>query len=285
LQRVVSLASDGNVGSVTATDACTSARIAPRAARTTASAQLCRVVAEDHDLSDALSPARRSGAIQQCLAPTISLPRGHWDGQHNDMEPDGIGLLLLSGLVIRRVSVEGGYGAELLGQGDLLRPWQGEGAQSTLCRTSGWRVLEQARIAVLDASAAVRLAQYPELTGRLVAKALERSRNLAVAMAIARHKRLEVRLHMLFWHLADRWGRVRPDGVVVPLRLTHSMLGDLVSAQRPSVSTGLSALARQGLLHNSRREWILCGDPPGELLQVQSIRVVTNERQPTNGSD
>lgn len=195
------------------------------------------------------------------------------------MTPGGIGLLVLRGLLIRRVSVESGFGTELLGQGDLLRPWQGEGAQSSLTRTSGWRVLEQARIAVLDRYAAARLARYPELTGRLVAKALERSRNLAAATAIAQHTRVEVRLHMLFWHLADRWGRVTPDGVIVPLRLTHAILADLVSARRPTVSTGLSVLARQGLIEKVGREWLLHGDPPGELLELQPIRLATDDSQ------
>jgi CRP-like cAMP-binding protein len=143
-------------------------------------------------------------------------------------------------------------------------------------------VLEDARIAVLDRYAAVRLARYPELTGRLVAKALERSRNLAAAMAIAQHTRVEVRLHMLFWHLADRWGRVRPSGVIVPLRLTHSILADLVSVRRPSVSTGLSVLARQGLVERAGREWLLRGDPPGELLELQSVRVAIDDGQPTD---
>jgi CRP/FNR family transcriptional regulator, cyclic AMP receptor protein len=148
-----------------------------------------------------------------------------------------------------------------------------------LLHTSGWRVLESARVAVLDRLAATRLAGYPELTGSLVAKALERSRNLAVAMAIARHKRVEVRVHMLFWHLADRWGRVRLDGVVVPLRLSRWMLGDLVLAERESVSAALSSLARRGLLRYSGGEWLLWGDPPRELLQLEPNRFATNEAE------
>jgi CRP-like cAMP-binding protein len=210
----------------------------------------------------------------------MNLARGRWEGQQTDITPGGIGLLVLRGLLIRRVSIENGFGTELLGQGDLLRPWQGEGAQSTLSRTTGWRVLEDARIAVLDRYAAVRLARYPQLTGRLVAKALERSRNLAAATAIAQHTRVEVRLHMLFWHLADRWGRVRRDGVLVPLRLTHAILADLVSARRPSVSTGLSVLSRQGVVERVGREWLLHGDPPGELLELQSIRLDTDDAKP-----
>ncbi len=207
----------------------------------------------------------------------MSLARGRWDGQLTDMTPDGIGLLVLRGLLIRRVGVGGGFGAELLGQGDLLRPWQGEGAQSSLSPTTGWHVLEATRIAVLDKRAAARLARYPELTGRLVAKALERSRNLATAMAIAHHARIELRLHMLFWHLADRWGRVRRDGVSVPLRLTHSILADLVSARRPSVSTCLGELSRRGVIQRDGREWLLRGDPPVELLQLQPVRVASND--------
>jgi CRP/FNR family transcriptional regulator, cyclic AMP receptor protein len=205
------------------------------------------------------------------------LSRGGWNGQREDLTPDGIGLLLLGGLLIRRVGVEGGFGAELLGQGDLLRPWQGEGAESSLSRTTGWRVLEPARIAVLDKHAAARFARYPELTGRLVARALDRARNLATMMAISHHTRVEVRLHMLFWHLADRWGRVRPDGVIVPLRLTHAILADLVSARRPSVSTGLAELSRRGLVQRDRGSWLLSGDPPGELLQLQPVEVAPGE--------
>jgi CRP/FNR family cyclic AMP-dependent transcriptional regulator len=234
---------------------------------------VCRVLEEDPDLADAVAAGDRRGAVEHCIAELMTLPRGRWTGQRRDITPQGIGLLVLSGLLVRSVRVEEGYGAELLGQGDVLRPWQGEGAESSLTRTSGWRVLEPARIAVLDRRAAGRLARYPELTGRLVARALDRSRNLATAMAIAHHTRVEVRLHMLFWQLADRWGRVRPDGVIVPLRLTHSMLADLVSARRPSVSTGLSELARRGLVQRVADGWLLSGEPPGELLQLQPVEV------------
>jgi hypothetical protein len=242
-----------------------------------ASARVCYVLAEDPDLAEAIPAADRSGASEHCVAPAVNLPRGRWDGQRKDMTPDGIGLLVLRGLLIRRVGVGGGSGAELLGQGDLLRPWQGEGAQSTLSPTSGWHVLEPVRVAVLDRRAAARFARYPELTGRLVAKALERSRNLATAMAIAHHARVELRLHMLFWHLADRWGRVRPDGVSVPLRLTHAILADLVSARRPSVSTCLGELSRRGVVQRDGRQWLLRGDPPAELLQLQPVRVAGND--------
>jgi len=232
-----------------------------------------RVLEEDSDLADAIAPGQLPGAIQHCVAGVIVVSRGSWEWQHQDLTPGGIGLLVLGGLLFRRVGIEGGFGAELLGQGDLLRPWQGEGAASSLTRTTGWRVLEPTRIALLDRQAAVRFARYPELTGRLVARALERARNLATTSAIIHHTRIEVRLQMLLWHLADRWGRVRPDGVLVPLRLTHEMLADLVAARRPSVTTGLAELARRKLVRREGVGWLLSGDPPRELLELESIEV------------
>jgi hypothetical protein len=39
-------------------------------------------------------------------------------------------------------------------------------------------------------------------------------------------------------------------------------------------------LARQGLIERRGGEWLLHGDPPGELLELQSIRVSTDDEQP-----
>src|SRR3954467_8948746 len=39
-------------------------------------------------------------------------------------DPGGLGLLVLDGFLVRHVDVVGRPAAELLGSGDLLRPWQ-----------------------------------------------------------------------------------------------------------------------------------------------------------------
>lgn len=231
----------------------------------------CQLLREDPDLGEAVSPARRADAVAECTAPTLRIPRGRWAIATAPATPDGIGLLVLGGLLIRRVGIDGRFGSELLGEGDLLRPWQGEDAEPALSRTTGWRVLEPVTVAVLDADAARRMAHYPELTGRLVDRALERSRNLAVNMAIVQQARVTARLHMLFWHLADRWGRVRREGVILPLHLTHTVLAELVAARRPTVTSSLTELARQRLVATADEGWLLGGEPPGELLELQSV--------------
>jgi CRP/FNR family transcriptional regulator, cyclic AMP receptor protein len=236
-------------------------------------ARICHVLREDADLAEAIPPDVRQRAIEECIAPAVRLRRGRWSGEQAGVLRDGIGLLVLEGLLIRRVGVDGRFGAELLGEGDLLRPWQGEDAQPTLPHTTGWRVLRPSRVALLDERVAHRLARYPELTGKLVGRALERSRHLAVNMAIVHHARVDVRLHMLLWHLADRWGRVATDGVIVPLPLTHTVLSDLVAARRPTVTSALSDLAKRGVVHPTDDGWVLSGEPPGELLALRSVEV------------
>src|SRR5689334_19768010 len=84
-------------------------------------------------------------------------------------------------------------------------------------------------------------------------------------MAIVHQARVDVRLHMLLWHLAARWGRVRSDGTVLRVRLTHAVLADLVAARRPTVTTALSDLARRGLVKTDGETWVLSGEAPGEL--------------------
>jgi CRP/FNR family cyclic AMP-dependent transcriptional regulator len=88
---------------------------------------------------------------------------------------------------------------------------------------------------------------------------------LAVNMAIVHQARVDTRLHMLFWHLAGRWGRVRADGVAIPLRLTHTTLAELVAARRPTVTSALTDLARRGVLRPIDHGWLLSGEPPSEI--------------------
>jgi CRP-like cAMP-binding protein len=103
----------------------------------------------------------------------------------------------------------------------------------------------------------------------LVERALERSRNLSVGIAIIHHPRVELRLQMLLWHLADRWGHVRPDGIAIPIQIPHTLLADLTAAQRPTVTTAMSELTRQGIIASLDRGWLLRGNPPAELLELR----------------
>lgn len=229
---------------------------------------LCHVLREDRDLADVVPAERRQQAIENCTAPQIYVGRGGWDPPRS-LGPGALGLLIMDGLLIRRVGFDERFGSELLGETDLLRPWQTE--PSTLQLISAWQVAAPLRLAVLDEEFVSCLAAYPELAVCLVARAIQRSRNLAIHMAIVHQARVDARLHMLLWHLAARWGRVRSDGTVLPLRLTHTLLAELVAARRPTVTSALSELARRGLVRATANQWVLLGEPPGELRDLAGV--------------
>ena len=229
------------------------------------SSSLCHVLKEDPELADAIPLERRERAIEECTAPELWIQPGPWGGRGSLGFRGGIGVLVLAGLMIRRVGIEGRYGAELIGDGDLLRPNK-DSISPLLPLTTHWSIVLPTRVAALDRTFEQRIAQYPALARCLVARAIQRSKNLAVNMAIVHQARVDVRLHMLLWHLAARWGRVRSDGTVLRLRLTHTVLADLVAARRPTVTTALSELTRRGLVKTDGENWVLSGEAPAELI-------------------
>lgn len=228
---------------------------------------VCHVLDEDAGLAEAVDASRRDRALAECTARCINIPPGRWQG-HEEPDANAIGLLVLSGVLIRKVGIEGRFGAELLGEGDVLRPWQEDVDPPTLRAAGDWRVLAPTRMALLDEQFARMLGRYPELAGCLMSRAIQRSRHLTVNMAIIHQARVDVRLHMLLWHLASRWGRVRQDGITVPIKLTHSVLADLVAARRPTVTTALTELSKRGVVRSVDDGWLLRGQPPGEFVRI-----------------
>jgi CRP/FNR family cyclic AMP-dependent transcriptional regulator len=158
----------------------------------------------------------------------------------------------------RELHVAGSVGVELLGPGDLIRPWRWEAAHDLLPLDARWSVLSPATVALLDRRVAVELSRWPEIIVWLLDRVAERSERVATSQAIAQLTGVDRRILALFLHLAERWGRVSPDGVVVPLALTHRLLGQLVGACRPTVSTALRTLADRGeLLRRRDGSWLL----------------------------
>ncbi len=136
-----------------------------------------------------------------------------------------------------------------------------------------WRVIRTTRVALLDQRFVAVAARWPELINAIVARATERAHTLAFNVAIHCLQHIDLRLLVLFWHLADRFGRVTPEGTVVPWPLTHGDLAELTGAQRPTVSAALSELGRRELLSRRRdRSWLLTKDPPKELRDLQRHR-------------
>jgi CRP-like cAMP-binding protein len=113
------------------------------------------------------------------------------------------------------------------------------------------------RFALLDESFATRTRFWPQISQTVVRRLSRRVADLNIQRAIAAQPRLEVRLALLLWHLASRWGKVEPEGIHLCLPLTHQLLGHLVGAERPSISHALARLAHHGLVSGHGDEWHL----------------------------
>jgi CRP-like cAMP-binding protein len=214
----------------------------------------------DPDLGDGLDADRFALAREQLRVATAQVPAGWWTPPADG--PGGLGLLIVDGVLLREVGVGERLSAELIGPGDVLRP----GALAGLSWSPAvhWRVHVPLVLGILDRRAVARLARHPEVFCAVALRGVERAQRLATQAAICRFVRVEDRLHYLFWGLAERWGRVVPGGVRVDLRLTHEVLGLLVGARRPTVTTSLGRLVRAGVLEpQPAGGWLLRGEAPG----------------------
>jgi CRP/FNR family cyclic AMP-dependent transcriptional regulator len=227
--------------------------------------QIASLLDLDPDLGQLLEGERLATARRQLRVAVHVLDAGPWEVQRlAGTSPDHIGLLVLDGVLAREVLVSDTVSTELLGPGDVVRPWR-MAQESTLLRHAvRWNVLTRSRVGLLDRRFAAQLVGFPEVNAALIDRVNERALRLAVTQAISQLNRVDRRLMALFWHLAERWGRMTGEGVALPMTLSHRMLGQLIGARRPTVSTALSELAREGQLR--RRDdgtWLLTGAPVG----------------------
>jgi CRP/FNR family transcriptional regulator, cyclic AMP receptor protein len=223
-----------------------------------------RLLDADPDLGALLPVERRLRARGELVAHTRRLAVGEHDLSRLAGETsEDVGLLILEGIVARALALEGRSSLELLGPGDLVRPGRPADRAELLALEAAWVVRSPLSVALLDRRFAVALARYPEVTAALFDRLTERSQRLAIAQAISQLTGVDRRLKALLWHLSERWGRVAREGVILPLALNHVLLGELIGARRPTVSTALADLAARGeVVRRADGGWLLTGDPP-----------------------
>jgi len=231
------------------------------------------IIEADPDLAEGLAPADRETAARRLVAPTAELAVGPWTPADGDAaEPRALGALVLSGLLTRTITLEGRTTGELLGAGDVLRPWDVEDVPPNVRFEVRWSVHAPARLALLDRRFVVAASHWPSVLEELTRRAVRRTRSLSLQLALGQVPRIEGRLLLLFWRLAERWGRVTPEGIHVPLRLTHETLAALVAARRPSVTSALGRLSAAGLVRRRDGGWLVDRAVEGQIAEYLGAR-------------
>lgn len=221
-----------------------------------------RLLDVDPDLGRWLTPDELSDARSRSVVPVLHATPGWWSPPAMDHHRAHFGFLLIEGLLARDELLAGVTSTELLGPGELLQPWTQQPVDPLIPRRVVWTALVPTRLAVLGPSFTAATAPWPALHRALLDRAMHRCEWLSTEHALCQLSRVDERLVVLFWHLAERWGRVAVDGMLVPLRLSHTTLGHLVGAKRPTVTLALRRLADSGLV--ARRDdgcWVLGGGP------------------------
>jgi CRP-like cAMP-binding protein len=220
------------------------------------------LLAADPDLARGMDPLAVRVARHDLVPSTVTISRGAWRlPSDRTIEEDALGLVL-EGLVVQRVGHVGAFGAQLLGPGDLVALEPGRAEEGGLGFGTHLRALQTVRVAILDSAFAERACAQPVVMANLVRRGVAQAHALSVGMAVAHYPRVERRLHVVLWQLAQRWGRMTQDGVVLRLPLTHMVLADLTAARRPSVTVALHRLESSGVVVRRGHEWLLRQGPP-----------------------
>jgi CRP/FNR family cyclic AMP-dependent transcriptional regulator len=220
-----------------------------------------RLLDLDADLAEALGGDIAAHARDRIGVATVTFASGSW-------EPEAVvalgrrpfALMVCEGLIVRELDLAGTLTADLLGPTDLVAIDSAGGA--LLSTGERWQVSGSAKIAVLDDRVLPGLHAWPVLGSRLISRAARQAARAAEQRAISQLPRVDLRIRAMLWHLAERWGRVSPAGIVVALDLTHATIGRLVGARRPTVTLALSKLARDGaVVRRDDGSWVLRVDP------------------------
>jgi len=84
----------------------------------------------------------------------------------------------------RRYGLSAPTAVELLGPGDVVRPWDPEPEEETLSVTGSWQVGASTAMAVIDSRILVVAAHRPQLVASLFARGVSRSRRLLLNGAL-----------------------------------------------------------------------------------------------------
>src|ERR1700742_1467021 len=82
----------------------------------------------DPELGCLLAPERRAQAERELRVRVSAIATGEWDaGRLDEADPAHYGLLVIEGGLARELVLESTVSSELLGPGDIVRPWRIDG--------------------------------------------------------------------------------------------------------------------------------------------------------------
>jgi CRP/FNR family transcriptional regulator, cyclic AMP receptor protein len=205
-----------------------------------------------------IAPEDRKLAEQALIAPVVHARDEDLADVLASHARSAFDFLMIDGVVLKQTTLAGRSALELLGPGDVLAPPLTAVRQTESRAVSRYMAHGPAVLAVLDARFRHAVQRWPALGEVLHERLGRQTHRASTHLAMLHLPRIEDRVIALFADLAERFGRMTPNGILIDVRLTHDVIGQLVGGRRPTVTLALQHLAADGLLTRlDDRRWNL----------------------------
>jgi CRP/FNR family transcriptional regulator, cyclic AMP receptor protein len=216
----------------------------PRAARSAIASlvatlpEIAAVIpSEERDLAERALTASVISACDEDLADSLAAHAG-----------SAFDFLVIEGVVLKETTLAGRMALELLGPGDVLAPPLTVVRQIESRAVSRYVAHGPASLAALDMRFRAAARRWPALAELLYERLGRQTHRASMHLAMLHLPRVEDRLIALFADLAERFGRMTADGMLIDLPLTHDVIGQLVGSRRSTVTLALQRLADEQVL-------------------------------------
>lgn len=162
--------------------------------------------------------------------------------------PGAFDFLIVDGVVLKETTLADRSALELLGPGDVLAPPLTAAHQLESRGVSRYLAHGCVSLAAIEAQFRRARTRWPGIADFLHDCLGRQTHRASMHVAMLHQPRVEDRVIVLFADLAERFGRVTADGVLVDVQLTHDIIAGLVGSRRPTVTLALQTLASDGLL-------------------------------------
>lgn len=162
--------------------------------------------------------------------------------------PGAFDFVIVDGIVLKETILARRSAFELLGRGDILAPPLTPARQLESRASSRYLAHGHVSLAAIDDHFRRAARQWPGIADFLHDRLARQTHQASMHLAMLHLPRIEDRITALFSDLAERFGHMTPDGVLIDLPLTHEIIGGLVASRRPTVTLALQQLASDGLI-------------------------------------
>jgi CRP/FNR family cyclic AMP-dependent transcriptional regulator len=200
------------------------------------------------DIASAVPPADRTLVDRVLVAPLLSARDEDLAAVLSNASHGVFDFVIVEGVVLKDTTFASRSALELLGPGDILAPPLSALSQVESRAVSRYVAHGPVSLAVLDARFRQAARHWPGLSDVLHDRLSRQTHRASMHLAMLHQPRVEDRVVALFGDLAERFGRMTGDGVVIDVRLTHEIIGRLVGSRRPTVTLALQGLDSAGVL-------------------------------------